>query len=166
MEKGIYVKMIDPLKSFIASQAILDLNRFMIRNAHHYDELGSRTMERCWIDDEQNAIDVETERNGSGTSSEELKLSFLELKNGVVLIREAVYSEAYNPKLQYLAHDRYYLMEGSKMIKQPSRIKKIVKDELGIKIPGIRMKSPYNHVSNYIAEFLTKPGKIETVIDC
>ncbi|MFH1229676.1 MAG: hypothetical protein V1678_04615 [Candidatus Aenigmatarchaeota archaeon] len=166
---GIFVMMIDPLKDYAENQAVADLERLMKKNAHHYEEVGGESRERYWTIDkkgkEKGTMDTEIDDSKLMYGSESLNLSFLDLKDGRILVRESVSFSSYIDKFTDADHDKYYLFEGGKLVTQPSRIMEILKDEVKIKIPSMKIKDTMRYCHPYVAEFITKPEKIEPVVD-
>ena len=89
-------------------------------------------------------------------------LSFLELKNKMLLVKENVRRESYSHKVKGSKIDRYFLFEDGKLVTQPKKIKNVIKSELKIDIPSLKLKNMETlEICKGIAEFITEPDYIK-----
>jgi hypothetical protein len=160
--EGIYVTLIDPLGNHTESDSISKLRRLMRDKATEYDEVCGKNKDPFWyIDDGIIGQDEEFDLIRILYPSY-FGLSFLELKNKMLLVKENDRMENYSHKGSSSEMDRYFLFEDGKLVTEPEKIKKVIKDQLNIEIPSMKLK--YMHtweINKGVADFITTPDYVK-----
>ena len=151
---GIYVTLIDHLKGYTESDAVSKLRRLIRERGKEYEEICGKNEDSYWYIDDKGIVGVDEVFDPIKTLHPRFfGLSFLEMKNKMLLVRENDRMISYEHKVKDSEIDRYFLFEDGKLVTKPEKIKNVIKKELKIEIPGMKLK----HRDDHIAEFFTTP---------
>jgi hypothetical protein len=159
----ITVRMVVPFLSYKESPVLGKLDDIMEKNAvdfkYHFYENAERT---SYNFDEQGILDfnVDDDMGKYLHSTDNYMVSFMDLKDSMVLVRESCISQApvvNKGNCRDLYYDRYYLFENGNLVTKYDTFKKALKDNLKITIPSQKIKqTPI--MGNFLqtAKFLTE----------
>jgi hypothetical protein len=160
---GIYVVLRDPLANYIETRAVSDLRVAVNNKGRFYEEVGGRNKDTFWRFEDGL---LTTENDDYSISSimypRHFDMSFFDMKNNMMLVREHVHTDSYNPKVPAFKEDRYFLFKDGSLVSDSEEIKKAIKNEFDISIPGLKMKNLDTlYISKGVAEFIAEPESIK-----
>jgi hypothetical protein len=159
----ITVKMVVPFSSYKESPVLGKLDDIMEKKGIDFKYHFHENPERISYDFDEQGL-LEFKENDDITKylhpTQNYMVSFMDLKDNMMLVREACISQApvvSKVNSRDLYYDRYYLFENGNIVTQYSKFKKALKENLGITIPNQKIKqTPI--MGNFLqtAKFLTK----------